>query len=193
MSLSSFQPYKSLLGRDGSAMRKNEKMRNFFCNSSAMRCEFWFHFRIAFRTFLCMFCAFFSHFSQLFGALTVKYRPKRWKKCENAKKMRKVRCECEMRMRCEKSAMRSAFSKSANAMRKSFRTTIPAFGCSWTHANWVELKACTWSCGDQTRYASIKDRLIGDKVTWKNLTAIFRHRLLMRRCKEDCRVGATSW
>ncbi len=100
-----------------------EKMRKNFV--TVVRCEFWLHFRIAFAfgtfshfcTFFCIFCAFFLHFSQLFGALPVKYRPKTRKKCE----------------KCDANAMRWAFTKSANAMRKSFRTTtgtIPGFPCN---------------------------------------------------------------
>ncbi len=76
-----------------------------------------------FRTFF----AYFSHFSQVFGSITVKKRPKRWKKCENAKKKkREVRCECE----CYAKAVQSqkvvlTKSVNANAMRQHFRTTIP--------------------------------------------------------------------
>ncbi len=76
----------------------------FFYNS-AMRCNANFDSIFAshshFALFL-QFCAFFLHVSNLFGALTVKYRPKRWKKCENAKEVRKVRCECDAKIvRCD--------------------------------------------------------------------------------------------
>jgi hypothetical protein len=56
----------------------------------------------AFRTF----SHYFSRFSQVFGSITVEQRPSRWKKCENAKMMQKVRCKCKMQMRCESGAMR---------------------------------------------------------------------------------------
>jgi hypothetical protein len=85
------------------------------------------HFFALFRIFA-LFFAYLARFSRTFHNFLVKYWPTRWKKYENnAKKVQKVRCECEMQMRCKNSAMRWALIKSANAnaMRKSFRTTIP--------------------------------------------------------------------
>ncbi len=48
------------------------------------------HFALFCSFFWCIFCAFLLHFSQFFGALTMKYQPKGRKKCKNAKKMQKV-------------------------------------------------------------------------------------------------------
>ncbi len=88
------------------------------------------HFAL-FRTFshFSLFCTFFWHILRIFLTL---FKPF-W--CINreisTKKVEKVR-KCEksaMRMRCENSAMRWALTKSANAnaMRKSFRTTISGY------------------------------------------------------------------
>ncbi len=110
----------------------------FFCYSSAMRCEFWFHFCITFafrtfsnfshfRTFFCIFCAFFSLFSQLFGEISTK-KVEKVRKCEkSAKSAMRMRNANANAMRKSCNAMRWAFTKSANAnaMRKRFRTTIP--------------------------------------------------------------------
>jgi hypothetical protein len=65
----------------------------------------------------------------------MKYRPKWWKECEKGKK---VRCECEMQMQCEKKcdAVRGALTKSTNtnARQKKFRTTIPVVHTDFTGA-----------------------------------------------------------
>ncbi len=73
---------------------------------SAMRYEFWFLFlhRICISHFFAFF-AFILHFPQLSGSLTVKQRPKRWKKCKDAISM--MRCngswqKLQMGMRCKK-------------------------------------------------------------------------------------------
>ncbi len=95
-------------------MRKSAKMRKNFVavvRCDAMRILIPFshririsHFFALFRIFA-LFFTYFAHFSRTFHNFLVKYRPKRWKKCESAKKVRKVRCNYEMRMRCENSAM----------------------------------------------------------------------------------------
>jgi hypothetical protein len=38
--------------------------------------------------------------SQLFGALSVKYQPKGWKKCKNAKKIKKCDANAECDAKC---------------------------------------------------------------------------------------------
>jgi hypothetical protein len=132
--------------------KKCENAKKKCCYSSAMRCDANFDPIFASHSHFALFCtsshfrtffAYFAHFSRSFHI----FLPKRWKKCENAKKMRKVRCECEMRMRREKSAMRWALTKSANAnaTQKSFRTTIPGIGDRYVghcHAmQWWRLRA----------------------------------------------------
>jgi hypothetical protein len=55
----------------------------------------------AFSHFFSIFCAVYSLFSQLFGALTVKYKPKRWKKCKNAKSAMQMQNANAMRKECD--------------------------------------------------------------------------------------------
>ncbi len=127
--------------RDGSAMRMRcEKMRNFFVTvvrCDAMRILILFSHRIrishffAFSHFFLHILQISSHFSQLFWYINCEIstrKVEKVRKCEkSAMQMRnakKVRCKCEMRKKCD--AVRWTLTKSANAMRKGFRTAIPA-------------------------------------------------------------------
>jgi hypothetical protein len=87
------------------------------------------------------FSHFFLHFFRIYFALFTRFLFNNHE--TTTKKVGKVRKKCEKcdananAMRCESGAMRWVVTKSANAnaMRKSFRTTIPDVNTSWTHSS----------------------------------------------------------
>ncbi len=97
-------------------MRKSAKMRFFFfavvvrCNEMRILIPFLRRIRIShFFAYFRIFSTFFAFFSHVFALFTTFWCTdcKTWsKKCKNAKKVRKMRCKCKMRMRCESGTMR---------------------------------------------------------------------------------------
>jgi hypothetical protein len=82
-----------------------------WCNANIDSMFALMHLHFALFRIFAVFFAYFVHFSHSFHSflvhyLTVKYRPKRWKQCENAKKNAKSVMQMRMQIECKKKKVR---------------------------------------------------------------------------------------